>query len=347
MDKSKRAQLINMKSEGRDLHGGNDIEHRNEIVKRMEMDDSVPVKINDELDATPTVTEEVNNHAKRRRDEHQNDEESDCSNLDVTEEDILLFIPSIQCNCSSWDMNNVCGDLLVTSIRVLFIASDSTNNNNDHDIAIDGRCIALHAIDTEALDGEMSHQLPHVYCQLSDPGCESKDVGCSMAFGMGESSNIMDENIINADDSEENEDTLEDNSVIEIYFNPIIGNHCEDEEEHVTICQRLFSALTRLASLNPMDESNDYGGGGGLFNMLSMMAGMENEVDDESGNDDMVIRLGGSNNKVVEDDESEGAPENERQALLNRLDNMLVVPPEYEILSEDEGQFDDAEDDIL
>jgi hypothetical protein len=31
--------------------------------------------------------------------------------------------------------------------------------------------------------------------------------------------------------------------------------------------------------------------------------------------------------------------------MLRRLDGMLVVPPEYEILTSEDGQFDDAEDD--
>ena len=131
----------------------------------------------------------------------------------------------------------------------------------------------------------------------------------------------------------------------------MICEHITSKDQHIEACQKLFQALTKLASLNPAYDSDDgYTGGGGLFDMLTLMAGMsENSLvggyDDPD--DDMVIRLGGSNNHFVEDDEeSEGAPEDERQAMLNRLDNILVVPPEYEILSEEsEGQFDDAEND--
>lgn len=341
MDKSTRGQLINMPLPGSEFDDCDDVESNNEVVEKTEMDGSVGMK--SEVYEASSANEEIS-RTKRSRDEDPDDEESDCSNADVTE-DILLFLPSIECNSSSWNMNNVCGDLLVTSIRVLFIALDSANNN-DHDIAIDGRCIALHAVDSEPLDGEKSDNLPHVYCQLSDPGCESDDVGCSTAFGMGAPANIIDRDESAGNSVEDEDDIVENDSVIEVYFKPIIGNHCEDKEQHATACQKLFSALTRLASLNPMDESDDYGGGGGLFNMLSLMAGMENGYDDGSDNNDMIIRLGGSNNHFVEDDESEGAPENERQAMLNRLDNMLVVPPEYEIPSEEEGQFDDAEDDM-
>ena len=51
--------------------------------------------------------------------------------------------------------------------------------------------------------------------------------------------------------------------------------------------------------------------------------------------------------KLEADEESEVAPEDERQAMLDRLDAVLVVPPEYEIQSEEEGsgQFEDAEED--
>jgi hypothetical protein len=58
----------------------------------------------------------------------------------------------------------------------------------------------------------------------------------------------------------------------------------------------------------------------------------------------MVVRLGASNNFVENDDESEMAADMERQAMLRRLDDMLVVPPEYEIASSNDGQFDDADE---
>ena len=90
--------------------------------------------------------------------------------------------------------------------------------------------------------------------------------------------------------------------------------------------------------------------------MLSLMAGMGdglgNGFDGETmianhdgdGDGDMVVRLGGSNNFVENDDESEMATDMERQAMLRRLDDMLVVPPEYEIASSNDGQFDDADE---
>ncbi|KAL7514379.1 hypothetical protein ACHAXN_011560 [Cyclotella atomus] len=299
----------------------------------------------------PLMGVEVNNvSSKRRRDGADCDEDEEYSCVsDVTIEDLLVFLPSIQCNCPTWDMKNVQGDLVVTSIRVLFIASTDTNSDDCNDVAIDGRCIALHALDSESSDEEQTNSLSHVYCQLSDPACESNDVAGS-TMGFGTSANVMDENASECDDeAEENEEDMsDDNGVIELYFKPIICEHVADKEQHAEVCQKLFDALTKLASLNPVDDSD--GGGGGLFNMLSLLAGMEEGMfggNAESDDDEMVIRFGGSGNNFVEDDDgSDGAPENERQAMLDRLDNILVVPPEYEIPSEeDEGQFDDAEDD--
>ena len=139
---------------------------------------------------------------------------------------------------------------------------------------------------------------------------------------------------------------------IEVYFKPTIAN---EGESQCNKCQSLFDSLTKLASLNPVGDSDD--GVGGLFSMLSLMAGGganggdDNGMvfanhNDEDSDDEMVVRLGGSNNLVENDDDSsEGAPDEERQAMLQRLDDLLVVPPELEIPSDDDGQFDDAEED--
>lgn len=340
MDKSAREQL--MQTADDDVFDDAEQDHVGLLVAN----ESGAVESDNNL--TSIGVEANYSSSKRRREgtDHDEDEE-DSSNYDTTEV-ILAFLPSIQCNCSSWDMKNVQGDLVVTSIRVLFIASTNSNSDDCNDIAIDGRCIALHALDSESLDEGQTDSLPHVYCQLSDPACESNDVGDSTAIGFGASANIMDENASELEEAEEiEEDMSDDNGVVELYFKPIICEHVRDKEQHAEVCQKLFDALTKLASLNPMDDSDC---GGGLFNMLSLMAGMEEGNfggNDESDDDEMVIRFGGSgsNNLVEDDGESAGAPENERQAMLDRLDNMLIVPPEYEIPSEDEGQFDDAEDD--
>lgn len=301
--------------------------------------------------------------AKRTRDHEENetDDEKDAESDDDIVEDLLLFLPSVECTCSSWNMKDVSGDLVVTSLRILFIATNDDNRTSQscNDVAIDARCIALHAVDSSCNEQECD-VMPHVYCQLSDPaGCEGDDVGYGSALGMVASANVMDENDQQSTNYGEEmqqqteEESSEDNGVNEVYFKPVICEHIVGKDQQAEACQLLFDVLTRLASLNPAGDSDDaYHGGGGLFNMFSLMAGMGQYSNGDAmdgfeanENDDMVIRFGGSNNFVENDDESEGVPEEERQAMLRRLDGMLVVPPEYEIPTSDDGQFDDAEDD--
>ena len=101
----------------------------------------------------------------------------------------------------------------------------------------------------------------------------------------------------------------------------------------------LFAALSALVSLHPIDPHQD-----------------TNELygDDEDDNfepEDMIWASDIRGEDDDGDDEDDGAAtEQERQAMLDRLDQVLVVPPAYEISDDGEkegteGQFDDAEDD--
>ena len=94
-------------------------------------------------------------------------------------------------------------------------------------------------------------------------------------------------------------------------------------------CERLFQALSHLISQHPVygDEDDD-----GM-----MMMGDYGE--------DMIV--------ASEERQSQQSPtEDERNAMLDRLDAMLVIPPHLQDNNnnkeeEEEGQFDDADDDIL
>ena len=70
--------------------------------------------------------------------------------------------------------------------------------------------------------------------------------------------------------------------------------------------------------------------------MLGMMGG-DDAIDND--NDEMICRIDPHEitNKQTYGDE---LTSEERSRKLERLDNLLVVPPEYEI----EGQFDDADE---
>jgi hypothetical protein len=83
-------------------------------------------------------------------------------------------------------------------------------------------------------------------------------------------------------------------------------------------CQELFDAISRLVSMHPIP--------------------LEEEDDDNEGFDEAIFA------PPVEN----GTSEEEREAMLERLDAMLVVPPEYEREGDDTvevGQFDDADED--
>lgn len=109
--------------------------------------------------------------------------------------------------------------------------------------------------------------------------------------------------------------------------------------ESATACKQLFEALSQLVSLHPVydddDDPNDTGGG------MMMMMGMNGP--EENYGDDMIVAA------AHQQQDGDDANEGERNAMLDRLDNMLTVPPHLEHNDddgEDGGQFDDAEDDV-
>jgi len=326
--------------------------------------DQVVANTEQSTDNQHNSDETANN--KRTRDEENNEEDEDCDDeLEESLEELLLYLPSVSCTCSSWKMKDIQGDLLITSLRVLFLSDKQTTDTDgehcyDNDIAIDGRFIALHAVDslpssTDAneIDANEINVAHHVYCQLAEPmGDDDGDgIGYTPISAVAPTQ-ITEEDIDNKSNSDNNDDEDESIDTLEVFFKPTTS----DESN----CQSIFDALTKLITLTG-DSDDGFGGGGGLFNMMSLMAGIggngnddemvvANHYDNES-DDEMVVRYGGSNNLVQDNDnESDGVPDEERQAMLRRLDDMLVVPPEYEIASTDDdeeeggggGQFSDA-----
>lgn len=118
-----------------------------------------------------------------------------------------------------------------------------------------------------------------------------------------------------------------DDQFLQITVAPTIES---SKAEHA--CKGLFDALTQLVNLHPIDDS---------------------ETDDDGFFMD--------HRTISEKEESNGeATDEERSAMLHRLDEMLIVPPELERDTDvdvDEnntpnndneiGQFSDAEDDLL
>lgn len=326
----------------------------------------------DSLQSGSEITsEDIGYTAKTQPHKRTRDGAEDDSDLGDDEEDdnekLLLYVPSVRCTCSSWEMEDVAGELFITSLRVLFLAEKVKEGEEPlNDVAIAGRCIALHAVDSlpssdDDNEAGISH---HIYCQLAEPMEDDGEVGFTPSMSMFAPSAIVDEEnetFYNNDDNEEVGDddngSSENAGTVELYFKPATNDGDDERESQSNACQIIFDVLTKLVSLNPEEESDGgfNGGGGGLFSMLSLMAGIGNQSDgadigmvfanDEEDDDNMVVRLGGSNNIVANDDDSVGVSNEDRQAMLRRLDAMLVVPPEYEIASSNDGQFDDADED--
>jgi len=130
----------------------------------------------------------------------------------------------------------------------------------------------------------------------------------------------------------------------EVTLTPI---HNENDND----CQRIFDALCKLISLNPIepDDDDDGGGSGGGNMMMDGMFGLGGTgtggfVDDNDGDGDVdddgfiwAPATTASSNDKTSDGTTTTSEEEERDAMLERLDNLLIVPPQFE-----DGQFDDA-----
>eukprot|EP00536_Pseudo-nitzschia_multiseries_P003782 jgi/Psemu1/284659/fgenesh1_pg.59_\ len=193
------------------------------------------------------------------------------------------------------------GDVFVTPSQVLFVARDRDHAGDD--LAVGAACIVLHAL-TE--DPE-----PAVYLQLAG-ACDGDDDDAFAPF--------------------------------EVTLTPKSTTGDADADEH---CRDLFDALCRLISLHPVDhdDDDDYygGGGGGFFGGMGLQMGMEAGMgfgggaigggfgDDwpldygESGECDFVWApsLGGAGGGTATTTE-------EREAMLDHLDSLLVVAPGLE-----------------
>jgi len=119
------------------------------------------------------------------------------------------------------------------------------------------------------------------------------------------------------------------------------------QEDHADL---VFQALCKLISLHPVGDDDDDGegdsGGAGLMSLL--MGGDAAAAGGGGGgpgySDEMVWAGSDENRNITPGrafEDASGEAEDERSAMLQKLDNMLVVPPELEI---EDGQFDDAEE---
>jgi Regulator of volume decrease after cellular swelling len=197
------------------------------------------------------------------------------------------------------------GDLFITVSQVLFGSSSSTTtttSSSEEEAEMDK--------DDVSSDWAIGATCIHLHAMADEP---EPSIYLQVTSSSSSSS---------SDNNEEGEDSME------VTIIPLDPNDC----------QTVFDGLCKLVAKHPLqldddDDGPGFGGGHGfdLDDMIwapSAAAGMrsmglsDENVDQEEGND-------------------AGASESEREAMLHRLDNMLVVLPEFQVRA---GQFDDADE---
>ncbi|KAG7354205.1 regulator of volume decrease after cellular swelling [Nitzschia inconspicua] len=203
----------------------------------------------------------------------------------------------------------VTGRVFVTTCQLLFVADDPAQL--DSDMAIGASCILLHAM--------MDDPQMAVYLQLHDD---------------------------DHDDEDDNDDNNGGPTEITLIPSPVHDNEDNDDDA----CQRLFKSLCKLVAMHPTmgdddDDDDDYGndefesgfGGFGAFHTGNDLIWPPSSSSSTNNNTVSGIVEMEDNDIIIEEG---AATPDERAAMLNRLDNLLVVRPDLEI---QEDQFEDAE----
>jgi hypothetical protein len=233
-----------------------------------------------------------------------NDDEPDSSSISAPPTTTTTTI-------SSSNNIKIYGHVYATGSQLLFVASDP--GQIQYDLAIGSACIILHAMTDEP---ELA-----IYLQLTND----------------------DDNNYSADDNG-NDDTNENNSnsgPMEVTITPVDGNDC----------QLLFKTLCTMVSLHPTMDDNDGDYDDGDEQQGFGMRGGGYYDDENDGNDGLIwapsapgAGSGGWSAFGDDDDDHGGASSEVRAAMLERLDNLLVVRPGYD---EEDGQFDDPDVEVV
>lgn len=127
--------------------------------------------------------------------------------------------------------------------------------------------------------------------------------------------------------------------ITEVTLVPSAGNSNSDD------CQKLFDALCKLISLHPIEGDDDDDGDDGMFGGGMIGGGFGDDTFADYG--EPIDGLVWAPPPSTEDGPI--ATDQEREAMLERLDNLLVVPPGLEAKDGDggnnnveDGQFEDA-----
>jgi hypothetical protein len=223
---------------------------------------------------------------------------------------------------------DVMGHVYVTPYQLWFVA----DHDSEYDLVIGGSCIPLHAVtdgdDYEDDDDNDDDDNDNDQEDTTDREKKEKEATTTATTTKSSSPGVYLQ--------------ISEGGITELTLIPTTtttaveqddSNH--DNDNSSSSAQILFQALCRLVSMNPStpEDDDDYcddeyegngdlGGGDDMIwakNPMSAFLGAEEEDEDE------------------DDTYNNNGP---RSAMLARLDQLLVVQPEFEIL---DGQFDDAE----
>ena len=202
------------------------------------------------------------------------------------------------------------GDLVVSSRRIFFLSSAGSEGaeatKSCTDLTVDAGCLSLHAVASPSSVGD-------------DGGDDGWHVYCQLTDGEGDGE-------------------------YELLLHP---RPTASEKNVDRLCRNMFEALSHMARLNPYTLGDGgKGEGDGYLGGANFAA---NDGDENYHGQQMVAMLGDGVGSGFGFDEKGGGgipSEEERMAMLQRLDGMLVVPKEYEVDAVNvEGKFDDAESD--
>jgi hypothetical protein len=287
-----------------------------------------------------TIQTGTSNNQEGGTNEDDEEEEEERLLCYLKSTDVTVTLP--QQGTSITNVTTTRGKIFVTTKRVLFVAHEE--EAAAFDLSVNAYCISLHAL--------MSEPTHSVYCQLVSA---TTDGVCP--------SDLLRPRAEDEQDQEQEQEF--DSPSAEVVIKPVIAKDGVDQTKGQELCQTLFNALTKLINLNPIrddddddDDDSDGEEGGDIMGMsgsrglASMLFGffgasgdgptqLYGKVDEK---EDIVYRID-SSNQISGPDDTHAMTEEEserRDRMLSHLDNLLVVPPEYERM---EGQFEDASED--
>jgi Regulator of volume decrease after cellular swelling len=304
-------------------------------------------------------------------DEEDDDDESGADEVDG-EHQVMSSQPKVLTEMVS-------GYVMVTSERLIFCAKEASDGAAA-DLDIAATRIDLHALSSSSSLDDADQQQPP-----QKPGdSSSSSINGSVQQQQQQPSASAVYVQVQALERGCGDDDYNSPPPLEISIVPQAG---QDDDDAAAVsqqcCQQIFDAIAKLVSLHPIDPNHtgdnsrnggdaaNGSGGGGLSAVMMLMMGDgggigdnvdhdyfsygEQDLLDDDDNDEMVWAPAATTTLTTRGDDDDDDADDQRQAMLDRLDNLLVVPPELQLDEDDHenetaveeivpGQFDDPDE---